>query len=86
MNRKELLKKIQELAFAKAETELFLDTHPDDKAALETFYRYREELRMVMEEYEGKYGPLTADGVSGERFTFCDMPWPWHTDDGKDGR
>lgn len=87
MNRKELLRKIQELSFAKDEVELFLDTHENDREALETFYRFREELREAMEEYEGKYGPLTADAVSGGRFSFCDMPWPWQTDsEGKDGR
>lgn len=79
MTREALLRKIQELSFAKDELILFLDTHKDSRKALEAFYRYREELREAVEEYEGKYGPLSHDGVMGEKYSYLDGGWPWYT-------
>ena len=35
MTKSELMRKIQALSFAKTETELYLDCHPENKAALE---------------------------------------------------
>ncbi len=80
MTREELLRKIQALAFAKTETELFLDGHPDCQAALTYYYDTVDALRGATEEFEAKYGPLTASGVRGERWSWTDMPWPWQED------
>lgn len=73
----ELLRKIQELSFARHEAQLFLDTHPECKMALDYFHKMTEELDRVMTEYQNKYGPLVADAVMGDKWTWCDGPWPW---------
>lgn len=78
MNKAELLRKIMNLSFVLTELELFLDTHPESRTALEYYHTTAEELRMATEEYEGKYGPITARGSSQERWNWVDSPWPWH--------
>lgn len=72
-----LLKKIQALSFAKVETELYLDTHPDCAMALEYYKDTLEALDELMSEYQNKYGPLFAEGVVGNRWSWVDGKWPW---------
>lgn len=78
MNKAELFKRIQELAFVKTELELFLDTHPECMAALDYYHRIVDEYGIAIEEYETKYGPITASAVMGDRWTWVESPWPWH--------
>ena len=82
MNKDELMRKIQQLSFAKVETELFLDTHPECPAALDYFAEMRDELARLTAEYEKSYGPLTYTGVSGDSWTWVDGEWPWHAGNG----
>ena len=77
MNKNELMRKIQELSFAKFEAQLFLDTHPECKMALDFFKKTGDELDMTMTEYQNKYGPLTSDAVMGDTWTWCEGEWPW---------
>lgn len=78
--RENLLRKIQALSFAKVETELYLDTHPDSREALEYYRNTLSELDEAMTEYQNKYGPLFAEGVVGDRWTWVDGKWPWQLD------
>ena len=75
-----LLKKIQALSFAKVETELYLDTHPECKAALEYYKNTLEALDELICEYQNKFGPLFAEGVVGDRWSWVDGKWPWQTE------
>lgn len=77
MDRAELMNKIQALAFAKTETELYLDGHPEASAALEYYKDLIERLKAVTEEYEAKYGPITASGNIGESWDWALGKWPW---------
>ena len=80
MNGKnELMKKIQQLAFANIESELFLDTHPECRQALESFKEVVKNLNAAREEYSAKYGPITSTDVEGEKWTWAEGMWPWHT-------
>ena len=82
MTREELYLRIQQLGFAKAETELFLDTHPTCKSALDHFHHIVRELDMAVTEYQNKYGALTTNGVTNtDRWTWVEGAWPWHNDD-----
>ncbi len=72
-----LMRKIQSLSFAKVETELYLDTHPDSEMALSYYRDILSKLDEAMTEYQNKYGPLFAEGVIGNRWTWVDTPWPW---------
>ena len=77
-----LLKKIQALSFAKVETELFLDTHPDCKSALASYRDIVEQLDKAMSEYQNTHGPLFAEASMGDRWTWVDGPWPWQMHEG----
>lgn len=80
MTKSELMRKIQELAFVKHEAQLFLDTHPDSKVALEFFNKSKEALELATAEYQNKFGAIVSDGVMGNRWTWTEGKWPWHVD------
>lgn len=77
LTKNDLLRKVQALSFAKVETELYLDTHPDSAQALSYYKKTLEELDDAMTEYQNKYGPLFAEGVVGDRWTWVEGAWPW---------
>ena len=80
-----LLEKIRALSFVKAELELYLDTHPNCKAALEYFVKTTDELSTLTEEYEANHSPITAGGVRGdEGWTWVNTPWPWQQGNGRE--
>ena len=74
----DLLKRIQELSFAKVETELYLDTHPDCQNALEFYNDILEELNDAMIKYQGSVRALFSEGAAGKRWSWVDESWPWH--------
>ncbi len=78
MNREDLMKRIDALTFAMTEAQLFLDTHPDCRTALDYYRRLGDDLDKAMTEYQNKYGPLFADATAADRWNWIDGPWPWH--------
>ena len=80
LDRSELMKKIQALSFAKTETELYLDAHPDAAAAMEYYTDLVGRLEAVTEEYEAKYGPITATSSVGASWQWVKGKWPWQLD------
>lgn len=76
-SKESLLKRIQALAFAKTETELYLDAHPDCAAALEYYRDIVRELKARMDEYEGVAGTIRQENENGERWSWVNKPWPW---------
>ena len=86
MNKEQMMNMIQSLDFAKCETALFLDTHPECKAALDYFHKISDELNLLVEEYEAKFGPLTVDGVGNDSWSWVSSPWPWQMNHGDGGQ
>lgn len=73
-----LAEQIRALSFVKTELELYLDTHPDCRTALDYYYKTINELKRLTEQYENTVGPLTAMGnVSADQWHWVDGPWPW---------
>ena len=72
------MSQLQELAFAIQELALYLDTHRDDREALELYRKYQQMYQQGTEEYMEKYGPLTHHMLlkNGE-YEWLDDPWPW---------
>lgn len=78
MDRKVCLKKIYELGFAITETALYLDTHPEDKDALEYYCGIRNIYHDMSMQYAEYYGPLTYDYVFSENYwMWVATPMPW---------
>lgn len=77
-DRQKLLKKISSVQFAAWELHIYLDTHPDDDAAIKSLKCYEKDAKALIKDYEFKYGPLVSDSVYGDsRFEWVNNPWPW---------
>lgn len=69
---------LQALAFAVQELALYLDTHRDDKEALQLYRDYQKLYERGRMEFSKKYGPLTHTQVSESAdYNWLDDPWPW---------
>ena len=69
---------LQALGFAVQELALYLDTHRDDKDALELYRSYQQMYDRCREEYRKKCGPLShAHPSDGEGYDWLEDPWPW---------
>ena len=76
----DLPEQIRALTFVKEELELYLDTHPNCRTALDYYHQTMRELKRLTDEYENLTGPLTAAGVTDtETWTWVGGPWPWQT-------
>ena len=74
----DLAEQIRALGFVKVELELYLDTHPDCRTALDYYYKTVTELNRLVDQYQNTVGPLTAMGnMSTEHWQWVDGPWPW---------
>lgn len=68
---------LQTLAFAIQELALYLDTHRDDKEALEMYQAYQIMYHKGMMEYSRQCGPLNHRTPSEGEYRWLDDPWPW---------
>ena len=76
--QRRLYRMMQQYAFVLQETALYLDTHPNCRAALSYFRKNNARLAEVTAQYEAKYGPVTYYGQDcGEHWKWVDTPWPW---------
>lgn len=81
MKRTELLRNIQVYDFAMQETALFLNSHPDDRSALQYYREYRNLRKQATDLYEKCFGPLTNRGPVTNAWTYVYGPWPWESED-----
>lgn len=75
------LYKLQEIAFAAHDINLYLDTHPNDANALRLYNEYNKQEKMLNDDYERKYGPIDLsdnEGLSMTPWAWIDNPWPWN--------
>ena len=73
--RETLLKRLSAAQFTQWELHLYLDTHPSDLQALALFKKCEAKYRMLRNEFEEQYGPLSQfDAVGAE---WLKDPWPW---------
>lgn len=69
---------LQTLSFMIQELALYLDTHPEDREALELYQNYQKLYCKLAEEYGEKVGQLNHKQPSrSERYRWLDDPWPW---------
>lgn len=72
------LTELQTLGFALHELALYLDTHRDDREALEMYRQYQEIYHKGLMEYSDRCGPMMhtmPDRMNG--YAWLDDPWPW---------
>ena len=76
--RAALMKKLNAYAFAAYDWNLYLDTHPEDRDAIAMFHKMVDKANMLRQEFEEKYGPLTAAASKNMQYwNWLDDPWPW---------
>ena len=75
---RKLMKRIDDASFAMDDVILYLDTHPDDRNAL-NYYRYVVALRKeAVKAYEASFGPLTIEDADDAcTWSWLTERWPW---------
>lgn len=72
---------VQTYGFAVDEAVLFLDTHPDDKAALDYYHKAVNEYKMAVKNYTDAFGPLNVtQNMSRDAWQWTDGCMPWEVD------
>ena len=89
-NQKELavtpLSELQALAFAIQELALYLDTHRDDRAALELYRGYQQMYEKCKQQWPNTRGPLDHEmRCDHPGYSWLDDPWPWEYCANKEG-
>ena len=78
INRTRMLKQIKEIDFVLEDLNLFLDTHPCHKQALEMFANYEAKSKTLKYEYQKLFGPLTpSTNGNTQTWEWIQGPWPW---------
>lgn len=73
--RETALRRLSAAQFAAWDLRLYLDTHPWDTQAMETFRRAADRAARLRAEFETAYAPLTAAASRGNEW--IEGPWPW---------
>ena len=82
IKKEEMMRKIQEAGFTLVDLNLFLDSHPNHRLALDYFQDVQKLYSELQAEYELVYGPLTAFDTNTEQgWAWVNMPWPWELED-----
>ena len=68
---------LQTMAFVIQELALYLDTHRDDREALEMYRAYQEMYHKSMMEYQQLCRPLNHGTPTEGDYAWLDDPWPW---------
>ena len=74
------LYKLQEMAFAAHDINLYLDTHPNDSNSIKLYNEYLKQEKMLNDEYERKYGPIDlsdTNALSMTPWSWINKTWPW---------
>lgn len=81
MTRAEALRNVQMYGLALFDTMLFLDTHPNNRQAMEFFNYTREIYREAVKAFESQFGPLSAGSSDSESWAWVNEPWPWEVEE-----
>ena len=73
----QLMKQINEASFAMDDVLLFLDTHPNNREALQYYKSVSAMRRNAMAAYQSQFGPLMVDDVTGNSWSWVTEKWPW---------
>ena len=78
---KQLYAKLQRLDFAITELALYLDSYPDNAAALDYYRKLIAERETVATAYTQACGPRTIyDNNTPTLWEWGQSPWPWQND------
>ncbi|HHY92971.1 MAG TPA: spore coat protein CotJB [Firmicutes bacterium] len=75
----QMLTQIMALEFTAVDFNLYLDTHPNDQRALMDYNSTVQELALLKDQYQRRFGPLTNFGYAPSQYPWAwiNEPWPW---------
>lgn len=76
LDKETLLKNIMSLDFSINDLSLYLDTHPNDRNALDKHLEYVKKYNELVSIYENKFGPLTLY-TEQNTWEWGETMWPW---------
>lgn len=79
------LTELQVMAFVIQELALYLDTHRDDKEALEMYQTYQKLYQDAVCEYSQHCTPMSHRVPSEGPYRWPEDPWPWEYAKNKEG-
>ena len=79
------LTELQVMAFALQELALYLDTHRDDREALEIYRAYQQMYHDASAKYAREFHPLQHSIPTEGPYRWLDDPWPWEYAKNKEG-
>ena len=72
------MSELQALGFAVQELALYLDTHRNDRDALDLYRSYQQMYDHCLSQYKEKNGPMNHQTPSKtDGYDWLDDPWPW---------
>lgn len=81
IKRRKLLNELKSYDFILTELNLYLDSHPNDKNALQMHCEASKNAEALRNQYSSCYGPLTASSSDNtECWQWIKGPWPWEND------
>lgn len=76
-NREKLLREVMAADFTLIDLNLYLNTHPQDQKTINIFNNMTQKAKMLRNNYENLYGPLTPTSPSRCPWQWIENPWPW---------
>lgn len=77
-NQEQMLRDISIVDFVMVELLLYLDTHPNDRDAMEYFNHYTRIKNQMTRDFSQKYFPLTKEyAESNNEWRWGAAPLPW---------
>ena len=75
----QMLTYVDAYCFGAHDINLYLDTHPNDRAMIELYNQYCNEYKNALEQYEKRFGPITvySEATFACPWSWNNSPWPW---------
>jgi spore coat protein JB len=80
MTQDNMLTKLMELDFISLDLGLFLNTHPDNTEAIDSYNQVITAADALRLKFEEAYGPLCSFrsyAADTQQWQWIDNPWPW---------
>ncbi len=76
------IQELEELSFALDELRLFLDTHPQNAAALDFYNQVQRQREASMMNAQARFGPLAFyQKTSPTSWEWVEQPFPWEMEE-----
>lgn len=75
--QEKMMRDLMAVEFMAEDLQLYLNTHPYDSKALMIYINAIQRCKMIRDNYERMYGPITASSSNSFPWPWINSPWPW---------